>query len=63
MCICLGSCLGCKCCLCMNKKKILEQEKLIEQKIKELEILESTIRRLEKLEKITKINKDIYSDI
>jgi len=60
MCICLGSCLGCKCCICMNKKLILEQEKKIEQRIRELEILEQSIKRLEKIERLNKINTPYY---
>ena len=60
MCICLGSCLGCKCCLCMNKKLLLQQEKKIEQQIKQLEILEQSIKRLEKIERLNKINTPYY---
>jgi hypothetical protein len=40
----------------MNKKLILQQEKEIEKKIKELEILEQSIKRLEKIERLNKIN-------
>jgi len=56
MCFCFGQCLGCKCCLCFNKKLIQQQEKEIEKKIKELEILEQSIKRLEKIERLNKIN-------
>ena len=60
MCLCLGSLFNCKCCICCNKKLILEQEKKIEQRIRELEILEQSIKRLEKLERLNKINTPYY---
>ena len=60
MCFCFGQCLGCKCCICLNKKLISEQEKKIQEKIKELEILENSIKRLEKLERLQKINTPYY---
>ena len=60
MCLCLGNLFSCKCCICMNKKLIQEQEKKIEQRIRELEILEQSIKRLEKLERLNKINTPYY---
>jgi hypothetical protein len=44
----------------MNKKLIQEQEKKIEQRIRELEILEQSIKRLEKIERLNKINTPYY---
>ena len=41
----------CKCCICLNKKKIQEQDKEINEKIKQLQILEDTIKRLEQMKK------------
>lgn len=60
MCVCLGSLFNCKCCICCNKKLIQEQEKKIEQRIRELEILEQSIKRLEKIERLNKINTPYY---
>ena len=54
--MCFLSCFNCHCCVCLNKKKIKRQEILIQQKIRELEILEQSIKRLEKVEKLQKIN-------
>jgi len=42
----------CKCCICLNKKKIEEQDNEIKEKIKQLQILEDTIKRLEEIKNI-----------
>jgi hypothetical protein len=41
-------------------KKLKEQEKLLEQKIREIETLEKTIQRYEKKIKLDKINSQYY---
>ena len=42
------------------RKKLKEQEKLLEQKIREIETLEKTIQRYEKKIKLDKINSQYY---
>ena len=50
MCV-FGSCFLCKCNFCTNKRKIIEQEKIIQEQILTLTILKELIDKHKKLNK------------